>query len=59
LPFAKEYQQEVRTAKFDTELVIKLQEFGWSLLRHQKSSVPTLTPTAWTDAYGEKQFAKG
>jgi hypothetical protein len=58
MPFMKEYQQEVRTAKFDTERLIKLQEFKWSLLRRHKSSVPSLTPTAWTDAYGETGFAK-
>jgi hypothetical protein len=47
----KEYQQEVRTAKFDTQRAIKLQQFEWSLVCHHESLVPTLTPTAWTSAY--------
>jgi hypothetical protein len=58
MSFVKEYQQEVRTAKFDTERVIKLQQFEWSLVCHHESSVPTLTPTAWTSAYDRTGFAK-
>jgi hypothetical protein len=58
MSFLKEYQQKVVTAKFDTEHVIKLQQFEWSLVHHHESSVPTLTPTAWTSAYDRTGFAK-
>jgi hypothetical protein len=54
----KEYQQEVRTAKFDTQHAIKLQQFECSLVRCHESSVPTLTPTAWTSAYDETGSTK-
>jgi hypothetical protein len=58
MSFVKKYQQEVRTAKFDTQRAIKLQKFEWSLVRHHESSVPTPTPTAWTSAYDKTGFAK-
>jgi hypothetical protein len=54
----KEYQQEVRTAKFDTQRAIKLQQFECSLVRCHESSVPTPTPTAWTSAYDETGSTK-
>jgi hypothetical protein len=58
MSFVKKYQQEVRTAKFDTQHAIKLQQFEWSLVCHHESSVPTPTPTAWTSAYDKTGFAK-
>jgi hypothetical protein len=52
------YQQEVRTAKFGTQCVIKLQKFEWLLVYCHQGSVPRATPTAWTNAYDSTGFAK-
>jgi hypothetical protein len=53
-----EYQQEFRTAKFDTEHVIKLQKIEWLLVHCHEGSVPSATPTTWTSAYDSTGFAK-
>jgi hypothetical protein len=58
MSFVKEYQQEVRTAKFGIQHAIKLQQFEWLLVRHHESTVPSQTPTAWTSAYDKTGFAK-
>jgi hypothetical protein len=58
MPSIDEHQQEVKTAKFDTECVIKLQKFEWLLVYHHKGSLPRATPTAWTSAYDSTGFAR-
>jgi hypothetical protein len=58
MPSIDKYQEEVKTAKFDTECVIELQKFEWSLVYHQKGSLPRATPTAWTSAYDSTGFAR-
>jgi hypothetical protein len=55
-PLRMEYQQEVTTAKFDTECAIKLQAFEWSLVQHHGTG-SQLTPPVWTRAYNSTGFA--
>jgi hypothetical protein len=54
-PLNTEYQQEVTAPKFNTEHVIKLQEFEWSLVQHHHTESKQ-TPPAWTRAYNGTGF---